>query len=166
MSREKEIVVANNPGSTSTKFALYTRDECVYEETVRHPQEELKGFKLVSEEFDFRYSMIKAAVDKAVKENGYKVVGSVGRGGPSKPVEGGTYRVNETMLDDLKSCRFSNHASNLGAMIADKIAKDYDIKESYIVDPVTTDNMWAKARVSGVPGFERECRSTHHPSHV
>ncbi len=154
----KRLILAINPGSTSTKFALFNRDGSVYEETVRHPQEELTKFKLVTEEFEFRYKMIKESVDKAVAEKGLKVVGSVGRGGPSKPVEGGTFRVNDSMLEDLKSCKYSNHASNLGAMIADKMAKDYNISESYIVDPVTTDNMWDKARISGVAGIERACR--------
>ncbi len=153
-----EVVVVINPGSTSTKFALSNREEVVYEETVRHPQEEIDKFNLVTEEFDFRYNMIKTAVDKAVAEKDLIVVGSVGRGGPVKPVEGGTYRVNDKLLDDLRSCKYSNHASNLGAMIADKMAKDFGIAESYIVDPVTTDNMWDKSRVSGVPGYERKCR--------
>lgn len=156
--REKEVVVVVNPGSTSTKFALFNRENSVYEETVRHPQEELEKFGLVSEQFDFRYGMIKEAVDKAVAEKELKVVGSVGRGGPVKPLEGGTYRVNEALVEDLKSCKFANHASNLGGMIANKMATDFGLKESYIVDPVTTDNMWDKARLSGLPGIERACR--------
>ncbi len=153
-----EVTVVVNPGSTSTKFALFNREGSVYDETVRHPQEELEKFNLVSEQFDFRYGMIKEAVDKAVKEKGLKIVGSVGRGGPVKPLEGGTYRINQTLIDDLTSCRFANHASNLGGLIANKIAEDYGLGESYIVDPVTTDNMWDKARISGVPGIERACR--------
>ncbi|MGI6393899.1 MAG: butyrate kinase [bacterium] len=153
-----EVTVVINPGSTSTKFALFNREGSVYDETVRHPQEELEKFNLVSEQFDFRYGMIKAAVDKAVTEKGLTVVGSVGRGGPVKPLEGGTYRVNEQLIDDLTTCRFANHASNLGGLIANKIAEDYGLKESYIVDPITTDNMWDKARISGIPGIERACR--------
>jgi butyrate kinase len=153
-----EVTVVVNPGSTSTKFALFNREGSVYDETVRHPQEELEKFNLVSEQFDFRYGMIKEAVDKAVSEKGLKVVGSVGRGGPVKPLEGGTYRINETLIDDLTSCRYANHASNLGGLIANKIAEDFGLKESYVVDPVTTDNMWDKARISGVPGIERACR--------
>lgn len=154
----KEVAVVINPGSTSTKFALFNREGAVYDETVRHPQEKLDAFALVTEQLDFRYSMIKEAVDKAVAEKGLTVVTSVGRGGPVKPVEGGTYRITEQLLDDLRSCRYSNHASNLGALIANKIAQDFGLKESFIVDPVTTDNMWDKARVSGVPGIERACR--------
>jgi len=153
-----EVAVVVNPGSTSTKFALFNRDGSVYDETVRHPQEEIAKFNLVSEQFDFRYGMIKQAVDKAVKEKGLKVVGSVGRGGPVKPLEGGTYRVNKSLIDDLTSCKYANHASNLGGLIAHKIAEDYGLSESYIVDPVTTDNMWDKARLSGLPGIERACR--------
>jgi len=156
--RDLEVTVVINPGSTSTKFALFNRNGSVYDETVRHPQEDIAKFNLVSEQFDFRYTMIKKAVDKAVTEKGLKVVGSVGRGGPVKPLEGGTYRVNQSLIDDLTSCKYANHASNLGGMIAKKIAEDYGLKESYIVDPVTTDNMWPKARLSGLPGIERKCR--------
>lgn len=157
--RENEVVVVINPGSTSTKFALYNRQGPVYDETVRHPQQELDKYNMVTEQFDFRYGMIKTAVDKAVAEKGLKIVGSVGRGGPVKPLKGGTYAINAALLDDLKTCRFANHASNLGGMIADKMAADFALKESFVVDPVTTDNMWDKARISGVPGIDRECRS-------
>lgn len=154
-----EVTVVVNPGSTSTKFALFNREGSVYDETVRHPSEELAKFNLVSEQFDFRYGMIKAAVDKAVNEKGLKVVGSVGRGGPVKPLEGGTYRVNPALIDDLTTCKYANHASNLGGLIANKLAQDFGLKESYVVDPVTTDNMWDKARLSGLPGIERACRA-------
>lgn len=153
-----EVAIVVNPGSTSTKFAIFSREGSLYEETVRHPQEELAKFKLVSEQFDFRYTMIKKAVDKVVAEKGFQVVASVGRGGPVKPLEGGTYLVNQALLDDLNSCKFANHASNLGGIIADQLAKDFGLKESYIVDPVTTDNMWDKARLSGLPGITRICR--------
>ena len=156
--REKEAVVVVNPGSTSTKFALFTRDTMVLEETVRHPQEELDKFDLVTEQFDLRFAKIREAVDRAVKERGLIVVGSVGRGGPVKPLAGGTYRVSDALLEDLSSCRYANHASNLGGMIAHKFAEIYKLSDSYIVDPVTTDNMWDKARLSGVPEIERACR--------
>lgn len=153
-----EVAIVVNPGSTSTKFALFSREGSLYEETVRHPQEELAKFGLVSEQLDFRYEMIKRSVDKVLAEKGLKVVASVGRGGPVKPLEGGTYRVNQAMLDDLMSCQFANHASNLGGIIANKFAHDFGLNESYIVDPVTTDNMWDKARLSGLPGIVRKCR--------
>ncbi|MFO7734935.1 MAG: butyrate kinase [bacterium] len=156
--KSHEVVIAINPGSTSTKFALFNREEAVYEETVRHSQEDLSKYELVTEQLDFRYQMIKKSVDSAVEKNDFTVVGCVGRGGPVKPLEGGTYIINETLLEDLKTCRFANHASNLGGIIADKMASDYGINKSYIVDPVTTDNMWDKARISGFPGIERACR--------
>jgi len=156
--KKEEVVVVINPGSTSTKFAIFSRNDVLYEDTVRHPQEELSKFDLVTEQFDFRYKMIKEKVDEIVKLKNLNVVGVVGRGGPVKPVEGGTYLINETLLNDLKSCKYANHASNLGGMIANKMSLDYDLKESYIVDPVTTDNMWEKARISGFPGIERACR--------
>ena len=156
--REKEVVIVVNPGSTSTKFALFNRDGVVVEETVRHAPEAFEAFDLVSEQFPIRFEMISKAVSKAVADNGLTIVGSVGRGGPVKPLAGGTYRISQPLLDDLKSCKFANHASNLGGMIAAEFASTYNLSDSYIVDPVTTDNMWDKARLSGLPGIERACR--------
>ena len=156
--REKEVVIVVNPGSTSTKFALFNRDGVVVEQTVRHAPEAFEAFDLVSEQFPIRFEMISKAVSKAVADNGLTIVGSVGRGGPVKPLAGGTYRISQPLLDDLKSCKFANHASNLGGMIAAEFASTYSLPDSYIVDPVTTDNMWDKARLSGLPGIERACR--------
>ncbi len=154
----REVVIAINPGSTSTKYALVDRNEIVYEETVRHPQEEIDKYDIVTEQIDFRYSMIKSAVDAVLAKEEIKVVGAVGRGGLVKPLKGGTYRVSELMKKDLMECKYANHASNLGALIADKIAKDFGFNDSYIVDPVTTDNMWDKARLSGHPDIIRFSR--------
>lgn len=154
----KDVVVAINPGSTSTKYALVDRKEIVYEETVRHPENEIEKFDLVTEQLDFRYKMIKSAVDAVLTKEDLKVVGVVGRGGLVKPLKGGTYRVSDALKKDLLECKYANHASNLGALIADKMAKEFGVKDSYIVDPVTTDNMWDKARISGHPEIIRFSR--------
>ena len=156
--KQNEVVIVVNPGSTSTKFALFNRDGVVVEETVRHEAEAFDKFDLVTDQFSLRFEMIDKAVKKAAKEHSLTIVGSVGRGGPVKPLKGGTYRISEELLSDLKSCKFANHASNLGGMIASEFASVYNLSDSYVVDPVTTDNMWDKARLSGLPGIERACR--------
>ena len=81
----------------------------------------------------------------------------MGRGAPLCPLEGGAYAVNQKMLDDLKSARYSNHASNLGAIIADHLANRYNVP-SLISDPITVDNFSDIARVSGVLEIVRKCR--------
>lgn len=82
----------------------------------------------------------------------------MGRGGPLRPVEGGVYTINDVMLRAYGSAHYANHASNLGALLAHRIAEQFEIP-AYIVDPVTTDEFNPVARISGVPGIERKCRS-------
>jgi len=81
-----------------------------------------------------------------------------GRGAPLKPLDGGSYSINQTMLDDLHSCKYANHASNLGAIIASELAAEYGVN-AYIVDPITIDNFIPQSRISGVPEIVRKCRS-------
>ena len=80
------------------------------------------------------------------------------RGGPLKPLSGGVYRINEKMLSAYISCEYANHASNLAALIADKLSHQFNVP-AFIVDPVTTDEFIDVARISGVPGIERKSRS-------
>jgi len=80
------------------------------------------------------------------------------RGGLLKPISGGVYRVNKTMINDLSTGKYGSHASNIGALVASSLSKQFNV-ESYIVDPVTTDDFPSVARISGVPGIERKSRS-------
>jgi butyrate kinase len=80
------------------------------------------------------------------------------RGGPLKPLSGGVYHINEKMLSAYMSCEYANHASNLAALIADRLSNQFDVS-AYIVDPVTTDEFIDMARISGVPPIERKSRS-------
>jgi len=73
-------------------------------------------------------------------------------------MEGGVYKISNKMLDDYRNCKYSNHASNLGAILAHRFAIERDIP-SYIVDPVTTNEMTERAKISGVPGIKRKSRS-------
>jgi len=152
-------VLAINPGSTSTKIAVYENDNSLFVKTLRHDAEEIAKFGGIIEQYEFRKNLVL----NAMKEN--KVAPEtlnavVGRGGLIKPVAGGTYRINEKMLADLKDpTRWGRiHASNLGAFIAKSIADDLGIP-SYIVDPVTVDEFPEIARISGVPEIERKSLS-------
>jgi len=145
-----------NPGSTSTKVALFDGNEKVTEEIIRHSGEELARFDNVANQFDYRMRMIDEWLDALhLEKKNIKAI--VGRGAPLKPLEGGSYEISDAMLEDLKAMRYSNHASNLGAIIAHHLAERFDVP-ALISDPITVDNFTPLARISGVPEIERKCR--------
>ncbi|MBC1708874.1 butyrate kinase [Listeria welshimeri] len=140
-------VLTINPGSTSTKLAVYQGDKVLFEETVRHTMQEFADFNNVQEQFDFRWQVLRRVIDAfGYDVNNLDAV--VGRGGLLRPVAGGTYMVTEKMLADLKTNKYGEHASNLGAMLAKNLADTLDIP-SFIVDPVVVDEMQPIARFSG-----------------
>ncbi len=151
---DKFRVLVINPGSTSTKIAFYEDENEVFTTTIKHSSEELSKFERIVDQYNFRKSVILEELEKrGIDVKSIDAV--VGRGGLLKPLEGGTYEVNEAMKETLRSCRYGEHASNLGALIADEIAKIADCK-AYIVDPVVVDEMEDIARVAGHPLFERK----------
>ncbi|MCK5780040.1 MAG: butyrate kinase [Psychrilyobacter sp.] len=147
-------ILAINPGSTSTKIAIYEDEKEIFEKTLRHTNEELAPFENISDQLEFRREVI---LD-AVSESGVKLEelsAIVGRGGLLKPIAGGTYEVNKEMLADLKVGVLGEHASNLGGRIANEIGEKIS-KPSFIVDPVVVDEMDEVARISGIPELERK----------
>lgn len=143
-----------NPGSTSTKIGVYEDENPILIETLRHSSEEIGKYEGIFEQFNFRKEVILNIL--AEKNFDIKTLDAiVGRGGLLKPIEGGTYAVNEAMLLDLKIGVLGEHASNLGGIIANEIAKSLDIP-SFIVDPVVVDEMIDVARISGMPEIERK----------
>jgi butyrate kinase len=149
-------VLVINPGSTSTKVAVWHPDGPRLQKTVNHPSEELSKYPQVVDQFRFRLEAIEAAVGGWLEPG--RLAAVVGRGGPLRPLEGGTYHINEHMLDDLGSAKWSNHASNLGAIIAHHLAGKLDLP-CFVVDPVTVDEFNSLARISGVPEIQRKARS-------
>ena len=152
----KYRVLAINPGSTSTKIAVYDDDKAVFTVTLRHNAEEIAKFDGIIEQFEFRKKFVLEAMqENDVNPKTLKAV--VGRGGLVKAVQGGTYKVNQTMLADLKNPQLWGriHASNLGAFIANSIATELNIP-AFIVDPVTVDEFEDIARISGCPHIERK----------
>lgn len=151
--------LAINPGSTSTKVAIFENNKEIITETIKHPSEEIKNFKAIYDQFDFRKDLIMRMLeDKGVDLS--KLSAIIGRGGNMKPVVGGTYEVNEEMLKDLKVGVMGQHASNLGGGLAYSIAKELGLK-AYVVDPVVVDELEPLARISGTPLMER--KSKDHP---
>jgi butyrate kinase len=147
-------ILAINPGSTSTKIAIYDNEKEVFETTLRHSNEEIDKYEKITDQYDFR----KEVILKALGENDInltKLSAVVGRGGLLKPIKGGTYSVNELMIQDLIAAQMGEHASNLGGMIANEIASQLNIP-AFIVDPVVVDELEAVARISGMPEIERK----------
>ncbi|MBT1278620.1 butyrate kinase [Thermoanaerobacter sp. CM-CNRG TB177] len=147
------LILVINPGSTSTKVAVFKDKEPVFTETLRHSSEELAKYKSIIDQFEFRTQ----AILNMLKEKGIslsEIDAIVGRGGLLKPIESGTYIVNEKMIEDLKKAERGEHASNLGGIIAYTLAKEHDI-EAYIVDPVVVDELEDIARITGMPEIEK-----------
>ena len=156
---KKYRILAINPGSTSTKIAVFNNEEPEFVEVIRHKVEELKVFEKIVDQLEYRLNMILDTLkEKNVDLNTLDAV--VGRGGNMKPVKGGTYEVNEPMLRDLRIGVMGQHASNLGGLIAYEIAKPLNIP-SYVVDPVVVDEFEELARISGMPEITR--KSKDHP---
>lgn len=156
---EKRLILAVNPGSTSTKFALFEEEKLIFEKSLSHSQSDLGGYEKITDQLQFRKDLIMNALSISGLDTGMiRVV--VGRGGLVKPIESGIYRVNSRMLEDLSSGYFGQHASNLGGLIADEIASGLPSAEAYIVDPVVVDELEEVARISGHPLITR--RSIFH----
>jgi len=111
---EKQVVVVINPGSTTTKVAMYSRGGELYSENIKHQQCELDKFLRITDQLEYRYEIIEAWLHNYLNDKEYRVVGVVGRGGIVKPIDGGTYRISESFLRDAKACTYGEHASNLG----------------------------------------------------
>lgn len=142
-----------NPGSTSTKIGVFQDEKELFQETLRHSSDEIAKYETIFDQMDFRKDIILNILkEKNFDLNSLSAV--VGRGGMLKPMASGTYKVNDKMLEDLKIGVQGQHASNLGGMLANKIAEELNIP-SFIVDPVVVDELDNVARVSGVPELPR-----------
>ncbi len=146
-------ILAVNPGSTSTKIGVFRDGAKLFSEGIEHSAEELSRFSSVAAQFEFREAAIRGLLAAKGFELGL-LSAVVGRGGLLRPIPGGVYRVGEAMKADLASARFGEHASNLGALIADRLAAELGIP-AFIADPVVVDELSDVARVSGHKLFRR-----------
>ena len=152
-------VLAINPGSTSTKIAVYSNERAEWVKCLIHSDEEMAPFRgrPILEQLEFRRGAIEAELAGA----GYGLDGFdavAGRGGLMRPIGSGTYRVNEAMLADLRIAAAGEHASNLGAFLAQEIAARGHAL-ACVVDPVSVDEFSEKARISGTALAERRSLS-------
>ena len=150
----KENILVINPGSTSTKIALFNqKGKEIFNKSITHFTEELSQFKSLLEQGPIRKKIILDTLKKEnIDTNSLKAV--IGRGGILKSLKAGTYEVNNKLINDLKHSP-REHASNLGGIIAREIAEEIDVP-AYIVDPVSVDEFTDIARISGLKGIKRE----------
>jgi len=147
-------ILAINPGSTSTKIAVFDGKEQVLVKNIKHTTEELSEYEKITDQTDFRRSVIINELEEnKIPLTSIEIV--IGRGGLIKPIPSGIYKVNELMKEHLYIGFSGEHASNLGGLIADNIAQAIGLSASYIADPVVVDELLPVARISGHPLFER-----------
>ncbi len=146
-------ILTINPGSTSTKIAVFEGEEQIFKKNIKHSAEEVAKYEHISDQKPFRTEVILSELKEAgVNINEMACV--VGRGGLLRPLVSGVYEVNEAMINDLTIGVSGEHASNLGGLIANDIAKSIGVK-AYIADPVVVHELHEPARFPGPPLFPR-----------
>jgi len=146
-------ILAINPGSTSTKIAVYEDERACFTLNVDHPAEEVARFSGISDQFEMRRDLVLATLHA----EGFRLeelAAVVGRGGMVGPMKSGAYEVNEAMVKRLRTNPVQDHASNLGGLIAFEIARRIGVK-AYIYDSVMVDELPPVAKVTGLPELPR-----------
>ncbi|WP_138415899.1 butyrate kinase [Aquibacillus sediminis] len=149
----KHRIIVINPSAYATRVAVFEEEICMFEKSIRHPSEKISSFHGYSDQADYRKQLILQEVESQ-GINLSKCDAVCGRGGLLRPIAGGTYIVNQPMLQDLHNGYHGQHASNLGGILAYEIASGLNVP-AYIVDPVVVDEMSEVARITGVPEISR-----------
>jgi len=153
------LILVINPGSTTTKIAVYKNEDIIFNSNIRHHKDELRGYTKVTGQYDFRKKIILQELQVAnIKLTDLDIIMS--RGGLLKPLESGVYEINEALRQDLTIGRLGDHASNLGGILAYEICNHIPGLKSYIADPVIVDELQDVARITGWPQIQR--RSVFH----
>ncbi|HKL08150.1 MAG TPA: butyrate kinase, partial [Bacteroidales bacterium] len=151
---EDHRILAINPGSTSTKIAVFQGAKSIFLKNIKHSAEELAPFDTIVDQFHFRKDIILKELESADIRIDL-ITAIVGRGGLVNPIESGVYEVNDKMINDLHESKLGEHASNLGGLIAHDIANELKSARAFIADPVVVDEMEDVARYTGHPKFVR-----------
>lgn len=154
----EQLILAINPGSTSTKLAVYQGESLVKSTNLHHSSEDLTLYSEVEDQRNFREKLI---VDWLEQEGLAldSLTAIVARGGLLAPLVGGTYGINELMVEHLEKGTYGKHAANLAGLIAYDLSESLDIP-AFIVNPVVVDELISVARYSGCPDIQR--RSIFH----
>ena len=147
-------ILVINPGSTSTKVAVYDNEQPILLRNIAHTAESLASFGNITEQLDFRRQLVLDELQRSAIPLQFDAV--IGRGGLVKPVSGGVYEINQRMIDDtLHGCVMHSHACNLGCLIAYEISAKIPGCRSFIADPGVVDELSPLARISGSPLMPR-----------
>lgn len=150
---KKHLILAINPGSTSTKLAVYENEALVSEFKISHDTNKIMSFHKMIDQYAFREQVIQDYLEKEkIDLKTFSAI--VGRGGMLKPIESGTYLVNDLMINDMSLAERGEHASNLGCILAKNLGDLYQLP-SFVVDPVAVDEMDDHYRYSGFPELQR-----------
>lgn len=151
---DKRIILAINPGTTSTRTAIYLDSNPLFKETIFHASPEIQRFRKTYHQFEFRLAALKRSLAKKdIPLEKLDAVAAVG--GMLKPLPGGTYLVSERMVSDLRRGLYGEHAANLGCLLAWRISREIG-KPAYTVDPMVVDELAPLARISGLPQVTRK----------
>lgn len=146
-------ILAINPGGTSTKISVFEDKKQMFKKNIKHTQADLNGYKTVFDQYKYRKDLIlKILADNDYVLETFNCV--VGRGGLMKAISGGTYVINDRMIEDLKNAINGEHASNLGAVLAKNIGDEIGVP-SFVVDPVSVDEFEAISRITGISDIEK-----------
>ncbi len=151
-------ILTINPGSTSTKVAVFHKQKRIAKATIKHDDATMLQFERLVDQLSYRQNLIEeflSEYDIDIRS----IDGFIARGGLLRPLKSGLYRVNDKMIEELQANTHGEHASNLGGIIAQALAKSVH-KEAYIADPVVVDEMDETAKFSGLNGVTR--RSLFH----
>lgn len=154
-TKQLPIIFVINPGSTSTKVALFHGDGLISSQTVAHDDEFINTFKTIFDQLDFRLDLVRTYLRK---QHIVELDAVVGRGGLLKPISRGTFEVNDQMIADARLGVQGEHAANLGCVLAKEIAQEMHCR-AFVVDPVSVDEFEPVARLSGHPLIERRTLS-------
>lgn len=150
-----KLILAINPGSTSTKIAVFEKTQQLFVKNIIHSIEDLKPFSSIADQKEYRKDIIINEL-KAAEIPLNDIIIIMGRGGLIKPVPSGVIEVNDVLLHDLTNSPLGEHASNLGGLIGHDIANQISSAKAYIVNPVVVDELEPLARIAGHPLFERK----------
>lgn len=151
----QELILTINPGSTSTKIALYQKETPIFVKVIKHSTEEINKYERITDQYEFRKSIILQELKKhGINANNLSCI--VGRGGLVKPIPSGVYTIDSQMREDLKANLLGEHASNLGGLLAYDIANSLPDTKAFIADPVVVDELSDIARFSGHPAIEKQ----------
>ncbi|MFH0939612.1 MAG: butyrate kinase [Planctomycetota bacterium] len=151
--KKNVLILVINPGSTSTKLAVFRGGRCLFAESLFHTRAELAPFKRIADQYSFRKNMIQACLkQKSYEAADFDAIAA--RGGLTKPIDGGVYAINEQMIADLNSAKWGEHPCNLAAPLAAELAGIGGCP-AFILDPPIVDELWDIARISGYPDIPR-----------